>query len=76
MTDETPKQEERKTLEQIKAENDAYEAELIRREKLKQEALMAGTAGLRQEPAPAKPETPKEYRLRIERELREGKYND
>ena len=54
---ETPK-----TQSQIlKEENDSLEAELLRAQKIRNESLLAGTAGGHVESEPAKEETPKEY---------------
>jgi serine phosphatase RsbU (regulator of sigma subunit) len=61
--------------EALKAENDKVQEELLRREKLKAEIALAGTAGGRVEPKPAPPETDKEYTERIKKEIAEGKYN-
>ena len=60
MENETVK-EELTPSQKLKAENDALEAELIRAQKIRNEALMAGTAGGRVEPTPAPKLTNVEY---------------
>lgn len=62
---EIKKEEEKTPVEKLKAENDAHEAELLRKEKLRQQAAMAPSAGIRPPTPPAKEETPKEYVKRI-----------
>lgn len=49
----------------LKAENDLYEAEMLRAEKLRAEKALAGTGGIRQEPTPPKIETAKEYAAKV-----------
>jgi len=76
MDEETSKEPKEKTAAELKKENDEIEAELARKEKLRVQARMAGKAVIATPPVTPKPETNKEYRKRIEQELREGKYND
>ena len=64
---ETPEvKEEQSPSQKLKAENDALEAELIRAQRIRNEALMAATSGGRVEPV-IKEETPKEYAARVMR---------
>lgn len=87
MTDEkatqTPTEKPLSTLEKAalmaerieKASIEAVKA-VERLEQLKSDNLLAGTGGPRPDIQPAKPETPKDYRKRIDAEIKAGKYND
>lgn len=68
-----------KALALVKRREEATKAEqevLERKEKLAANAMLGGTTGGNIEPTPAKEETPKEYRDRIEKEISEGKHSD
>jgi len=68
MEEETKTTEEELTPSQkLKAENDALEVELIRAQKIRNEALMAGTSGGRVEPTPAPRLTNVEYANKLMR---------
>ncbi len=65
-----------KALALVKRREEATKEEnkvLERKEKLAANAMLGGTAGGHIEPKKLKEETPKEYRERIEKEMREGK---
>ncbi len=65
-----------KTLELVKRREEATKAEqevLDRKEKLASNAMLGGDSGGNVPITPAKEETPKEYRARINKELAEGK---
>ena len=68
--------EAKKVRDEIKAENDRREEILKKEEKLTSEKLLGGTGGEPVEAVPAKEETPKEYRDRIDKEISEGKHDD
>lgn len=51
--------------ESLKAQNDALEAELLRQQKLRAEASLSSTAGIRPVVVPPREETPKEYAERV-----------
>lgn len=72
----SPLDDAKKTLEALNKAKAEAKAEADRLEKLKSDQLLSGTGGLRPEMPMAKPETDKEYRKRIEAEIRAGKYND
>lgn len=62
----------RSEYDKLKAQNDAFEKELIKAremraemQKLEAERLLAGTAGARVEPQPPKVETAKEYAEKV-----------
>lgn len=57
-----------KASQELKRQADRLEA-------LKAEALLSGTAGIKPVDQEPKRETPRDYRLRIQREIREGKFN-
>lgn len=57
----------REAREKLKQENDALEAEIARKEKLRAEASLASTAGIRPPVNPPKVETAKEYAERVMR---------
>ncbi len=54
----------RQERETIKAENDSYEAELLRAEKLRAQRNMGGKALIKQE-EPVKVESPKDYASKV-----------
>lgn len=75
---ETPKEvsivdEARAIRDEIVKAKEDLQKENDRRTKLNAEELLSSSAGGRVEPAPAKEETPHEYRMRIEKEMAEGK---
>lgn len=74
MVEET--QTKQPTAAEMKAENDAMEAEIVRKQKLAEMQRLAGKAVIAQPAEAVKPETNKEYRKRIEQELKAGKFND
>lgn len=61
--------------ERLEKAAQAARAENDRLEKLLSEQKLSGTAGIRPPMPETKPETPSEYRRRIEAELRTGKFN-
>ena len=70
---DTPVEDDNKTPSQkLKEENDALETELMRAQKIRNEALLAGTAGGHVEPV-VKEETAKEYSDRVMKNQPEAK---
>ena len=69
----TPVEEVNKNYEALKAANDKVAAELLRKEELKAKIAIGGESNAGQEAEKPKEETPHEYRIRIEKEMAEGK---
>ena len=67
--------EARAIRDEIRKEKESLISEREKLEKLQSENILSGGVGERVEPKEVKEETDHEYRLRIERELRVGKYN-
>jgi len=83
-TDKVPEQTDKplsdydKALALVKRREEVTKVELevlAKKEKLAANALLGGDSGGHVETAPAKEETDKEYRQRIEKELAEGKHD-
>ena len=66
----------REEREKMEAANKKREEILDREELNKAESLLDGKANAGQIPEKTKEETPHEYRLRVEKELAEGKFDD
>lgn len=64
-----------KVKEELKEQMDRKEALLVREEALKAEKELGGETEAGEEPKKVE-ETPHEYRLRVEKELAEGKFDD
>ena len=71
--EKTDAEKRKEEYEQLKAENDKVDAELLRREKLKAEVARGGKSDAGQAAEKPKEETNKEYRDRIDKEMAEGK---
>ena len=65
-----------KAKAEFKEENDRREKIIEEEKKLEADKLLGGDGGGHVTPVPAKEETPKEYRERIEKEIQEGKHDD
>ena len=65
--DNTLVEDDKTPSQKLKEENDALEKELERAQKIRNEALMAGTAGGRVEPTPPEKPTNKEYWEQVKR---------
>lgn len=83
MEEENKQEQPKSLLDEVKAERerldklrDEAKREADRLEKLRSDQLLSGTGGIRIDPKPSEPETDSQYRQRVQRELREGKYND
>jgi len=66
-TMETDTEDTKTPSQKLKEENDALEVELIRAQKIRDEALLAGTSGGRVEAEPPKELTDKEYSDKLDR---------